>query len=137
MFGKPHIGAIAHFASLVLLGLDRNGKQREVVQAGLCGFFFAFLRAFCFESEVSRASQAADIRVTLRRSGAEVHHERELVLRVAHRAVDMNGVVAEQIAIDPVPDLRRDVEEAETTLTLRPVEALVSPVWNRASEYSR
>ena len=46
------------------------------------------------------------------------------MLRVATRAVKVDGVVAEQITIDPVSHLWREIQEAEATLALRAVDVL-------------
>ena len=70
------------------------------------------------------ASQAAEICVIVRGSGAEVDAQCGLVLTVGDRDVDVDGVVTEQMTIDPVPHLRREVQEAEPTLALCAVDVL-------------
>lgn len=121
---RPKSVAVAHLTPLVFFTLDRSANQVKAFHDGLRGFFFAFLVVFFFDSNVSCVSQAGDVCVILRWSSAEVNAQREPVLRVGVRAVKVDGVVAEQQAVDPVPNLRREIEEAEATLALRAVDVL-------------
>jgi hypothetical protein len=115
----PLFVAVAHFTTL-----DRP----EPALALLCVIFCLFPGVFFFHGNVSCASQAADGRMIIRRSSAEVDVHLEFPLREFGPAVEVDGVVAEQVTVDPVPDFRREVEEAETTFALCPVEVSVSPV---------
>jgi hypothetical protein len=92
---------------------------------GLRGFLLVFLRVLFYHESVYGASQAAEICVIIRWSGAEVDAQRGLVLRAGPRDVDVDGVVAEQQAVYSVPNLLRETEEAEATLALRSVGVLV------------
>jgi hypothetical protein len=64
--------------------------------AFLRGFLLAILLVFFFHENVNGASQAAEICVIVRWSGAEVDAQRGLVPRAGPRDVDVDGVVAEQ-----------------------------------------
>jgi hypothetical protein len=115
----PLFVAVAHLTTL-----DRSGPAL----AWLCVIFCLFPGVLFHHGNVSCASQAADGRMIIRRSSAEVDVHLELPLREFVPTVEVDGVIAEQITVDPVPNFRREVKEAETTFALRPVEVSVSPV---------
>jgi hypothetical protein len=131
-FQDPISEAVAYLAPVFLLALNRNGNHMEAALLGLCGIFGPFSGVFFFNGIVSGASQAADVRMILRRSSAEADAQLEFPPREYDVAVDVDGVVTEQVTVDPVSDLWREIEEAKATLALRPAEVLISPIQKRA-----